>query len=148
MSRSQLLIAGIGLFVAGAALAGLGQPVVSVQADHAALRGVALAVTPMSFYDVHTITLGSGTRVREYASRAGTVFAVTWSGRAKPDLSVVLAQHYGEYLQAAAHHASHKVLSIATPGLVMHLMKLPRGFSGAAYVPALLPPGTSAQDIR
>jgi hypothetical protein len=140
---------GLGLCLVTAAHAGLGEGVDSLQRDHAALRGAALSVTPMTAYDLHEITTAAGTRVREYVSHAGTVFAVTWAGRSPPDLSVVLAQHYPDYVQAAtAHRGSHKVFAMTTDGLVMSVMKLPRGFQGEAHVPALLPAGVSGGDIR
>jgi hypothetical protein len=142
-----LLLFGLGL--SPIADAGLGEAVESVQRDHAALRGAALAVTPTQAYDLHEITTAEGTRVREYVSRGGTVFAVTWSGPSLPSLKVVLGPHYEEYVAAATgHRGSHHVLSIATPALVLYIRKLPRGYTGSAHVPALLPPGTAAQDIR
>ena len=140
---------GFGLAVSPVAHAALGESVESVQRDHAALRGAALAVTPTQAYDLHEITTADATRVREYVSRAGTVFAVTWSGRSLPNLQAVLGQRYDEYAAAAAgHHGSHHVFTIATASLVMHIRKLPRGFTGSAHVPALVPPGVATQDIR
>jgi hypothetical protein len=144
-----LALLGFGLTLAPAAYAGLGEAVESVQRDHAALRGTALAVTPTQAYDLHEITTAEGTRVREYVSRAGTVFAVTWSGPSLPNLKVVLGQHYDEYAAAATgHRGNHHVFTMATAGLVLHIRKLPRGFTGGAHVPTLLPTGVAAQDIR
>ena len=140
---------GLGLGAAPAAYAGLGEGVESVQRDHIALLGTALAVTPTATYDLHEITITEGNRVREYVSRAGTVFAVTWSGRSLPNLKAVLGQHYDEYAAVSTgHRGNHHVLSIATPGLVLTIRKLPRGFIGSAHVPALLPPGVDPRDIR
>ena len=133
---------------AAPAHAGLGESVDSIARDHAALRGASLHVTPAANWDLHEITTAQGTRVREYSSKSGTVFAVTWRGR-MPDLHVLLASHYAEYQAATeARPANRRVLSIATPGLVMDAMKLPRGFTGSAHVPGLLPAGTSAQDLE
>ncbi|HVC01887.1 MAG TPA: DUF2844 domain-containing protein [Steroidobacteraceae bacterium] len=142
--------AAIGLAVlwSHASCAGLGEPVGSIATDETALHATALAVTPAQSYDVHDLTMSGGASIREYATRAGMVFAVTWSGRGMPDLSVLLGGYYADYLRAANRHASRKIVSIATAGLVLHIVKLPRGFLGAAYVPALIPAGTSPQDIR
>ena len=85
--RSMGVVA-VGVCLTQAAFAGLGDTAASVQRDHTALRGTSLTVTPMASYDLHEIT-SPDSRVREYVSHAGTVFAVTWSGRARPDLSVV-----------------------------------------------------------
>lgn len=138
----------LGVCLGQPAFAGLGDTVASVQRDHSALRGTALTVTPMASYDVHEITTAES-RVREYVSRDGNVFAVTWSGRARPDLSVVLGTRYAGYTQAAGlHRGNHKVFALATDDLVMHVTKLPRGFAGEAHAPTLLPAGVTARDIR
>jgi hypothetical protein len=138
-----------GLCFSHAAQAGLGDPVDSVLRDHDALRGTALKRTPMAAFDVHEITTEHGIDVREYVSRQGTVFATTWSGPALPDLKVVLGARYPLYAAGAqALGSSHKVFSMSTEGIVLRVVKLPRGFAGSAHVPALLPPGTSVDDIR
>ena len=140
---------GLGVCLVESAWAGLGEGADSVQHDQTALHGTTLSVTPMASYDLQETTTAAGTRVREYVSHAGTVFAVTWSGPRPPDLSVVLASHYQDfYKAAAAHHGSHKVFTMASDGLVLSFRKLPRGVVGEAHVPALLPTGVSAQDIR
>jgi Protein of unknown function (DUF2844) len=142
-------IAAAGALLTPAAQAGLGKPVESVQRDHAALHGVALAVTPMQNYDLHESTIADGTRLRQYATRAGTVFAVAWSGPALPDLKLVLGESYDAYVAAASNHrGSHHVFTIATPELVLGITKHLRGFTGHAHLPALLPAGTTAQELR
>jgi hypothetical protein len=145
----SVVLAGVaGVCLAPAALAGLGETAASVQRDHTALRGTALTVTPMASYDLHEITTADNS-VREYVSHAGNVFAVTWSGRARPDLSVVLGARYAEFTKSATSHpASHKVFALTTNDLVMHVQKLPRGIVGEAHAPSLFPAGVSAQDIR
>jgi hypothetical protein len=145
--RMSVLVAGI--FISHAALAGLGESADAISHDRTALRATAETVTPLVAYDVHEMTTEDGSRVREYVSRSGTIFAVAWNGRTKPDLSALLAAHYADYLKAAAsNHFNHHVLSISNGDFAMRIMKLPRGFTGSAHVPALLPTGTTAQDIR
>jgi hypothetical protein len=131
------------------ARAGLGDPAASVLRDHAALRGTALKHTPAAAFDVHEITTEHGIEVREYVNRQGTVFATTWSGPALPDLKIVLGTRYPLYAAGVqALPASHKVFSMSTEGIVLRVVKLPRGFAGSAHVPALLPPGMSVEDLR
>lgn len=147
--RATAALIVVGSLVAPAAHASLGEPVDSVQRDHEALGGVLLAVTSAKSYDTHETTMADGTRVRQYVSHVGTVFAVAWSGRALPALPVILAKHYDEYLAATrTHRGNHHVLTIASPDLVLSVVRLPRGFTGSAYVPALLPPGTSVQELQ
>jgi hypothetical protein len=143
------IVVAVGALLAPAARAGLGEAVDSVQRDHAALHGAALSVTPMLNYDLHETTTVDGTHLRQYATRAGTVFAVAWSGPALPDLKLVLGKNYDAYVAAAsAHRGSHHVLNIATPELVLNITKHSRGFTGHAHLPALLPAGTTAQELR
>jgi hypothetical protein len=40
------------------------------------------------------------------------------------------------------------VLVLNTEGLVLRVVKLPRGIAGSAHVPALVPAGMDIQDIR
>jgi hypothetical protein len=149
INRHAAIALTFGLFVAGGAHAGLGERAESVARDHATLHGTALRVTPMSNYQVHEITAEHGGRVREYVSSEGQVFATTWSGPVMPDLKVVLAGHYPDYVAGVqAHRASHHVLSVATSGMVLQIVKLPRGVAGSAHVPAMVPPGVNVLDIR
>lgn len=139
----------VGSLVASVAHAALGEPVDSVQRDHEALLGTTLTVTPMQAYDVHETTIADGTTIRQYVSRSGTVFAVAWSGRSLPSLQVLLGKHYDAYVTAAAaHRGSHHVFNVATPDFVLSITRITRASSGSAHVPALLPPGTSVQELR
>ena len=145
------LAAGVAIAVglAGPARAGLGEGVESLARDRAAVRGVDERLTPMAAYDLHEMPTADGGAVREYVSRSGVVFGVAWNGRTKPDLSALLGAHYADYLKAAARpHVNHKVLSIEEAGFVMVLVKMPRGFSGTAHVPTLLPDGVAAGEVR
>ena len=87
--------------------------------------------------------------MRQYASHGGTVFAVAWSGRSLPDLSIVLAKYFDDYVAAAAaHHGNHHVLTVTTPQFVISVVKHPRGLTGSAHLPGLLPAGISPQELR
>ena len=146
---AALALIALGSLLGANASAGLGERAESVQRDHVALHGTRLAVTPATTYDVHETTTADGTNVRQYVSRAGTVFAVAWSGPKLPDLRVVLAGHYDQYLAATrVPHASHKVLTVTTADAVISVVRHPRGFTGGAYAPALLPPDVAVQDLR
>jgi len=146
-TRVVVLTAIAGSCMAPAAHAGLGEGADSVQRDQTSLQGT-LVVTPMESYDLHEITSANSV-VREYVSHAGNVFAITWSGRSGPDLSVVLGARYADYSKAAAtHRGSHKVYALTTGDLVMHVTKLPRGIVGEAHAPTLVPAGVTAQDIH
>ena len=130
------------------AFAALGEDVSSVQADVARMKG-ALRVTSTTAFAVHEITTSDGTAVREYLSPAGTVFAVAWSGPFMPNLREMLGTYYTQYEQAAsAPHYGHRHMAVEEPGLIVQSSGRLRAFSGRAWVPALLPPSFSVDEIK
>ena len=130
------------------AFAALGGDAASIDTDAAKMKGQARA-TAVGGYTVKEITLPSGTLVREYVSAEGKVFAVTWSGMSQPDLQQTLGTYFEQYkAAAAAPHAGHHHLTIHQPELVLSSGGHMRAWRGKAYVPALLPPNFSVDDIR
>jgi hypothetical protein len=128
--------------------AALGETTGSLARDHEALRGT-LVVMPMQGYDVHQIVGTSGVTVREYATRMGGVFAVTWSGTQVPDLKLLLGSYFDRYVALAqTRRTGHHVLSINTPDLVMTAVRFQRSAAGQVYVPKLLPSGVSPRELR
>jgi hypothetical protein len=128
--------------------AALGAGLDSLVGDQAILGG-ADVVTPMTTYDLHEIKAASGTTVREYVSREGTVFAVSWGGPSHPNLQQLLGNSYSTYQAAArAHRRGHHIVSINTPDLVASVLRLQRTSSGQIYVPGLVPQGVAAASLR
>ncbi|WP_367949067.1 DUF2844 domain-containing protein [Paraburkholderia sp. NMBU_R16] len=69
-------------------------------------------------YTVHTLTLPSGTVVREYVASSGLVFGVAWKGPTLPDLRATLGDAFDRYVSASA--AGHKAaLAVAASDLVV-----------------------------
>ncbi|MDE2349413.1 MAG: DUF2844 domain-containing protein [Gammaproteobacteria bacterium] len=150
--RSGRLVAVCGCVLAGVAArpaaAALGDTVSSVARDQVAMRGT-LSVTRMQSFDVHQLVDAHGQTVREYADRAGNIFAVTWNGRRSPDLKQLLGAYYGRYVVAAAlHKTGHHVLSIHTPELALSIVRAQRSAFGRAYLPARLPGGVTRAELR
>lgn len=144
-----LLGAGLAVIAASSAHAGLGDPVDQVARDRAVLRAPAVRTTSMPSYDRHELVTDDGATIHEYATHDGTVFAVDFNGPSIPDMQTMLGAHFDAYLAAArAHRGNHHVMSFADNGIVVTIVKLPRGFSGSAHVPALLPQGVVAEDLR
>ena len=131
------------------AFAGLGGDASSVTTDVAKMKGQARSA-PGSGYTVSQITLPSGTVVNEYVSAEGKVFAVTWKGASVPDLSQTLGLYFEEYKAAASStpHAGHHHLTVQQPDLVVVTGGHMRAWNGKAYVPSLLPPNFSLDDIK
>ena len=134
------------LLIGSVAHAGLGDAMPS--AKRAAISAQA-TTTSMPGYDRTETTTADGNSIREYAARDGTVFAVDFSGPTMPDLKAVLGTHYDRYVAAAtARRGSHHVVSFSTDDAVITIVKLPRGFSGHAHLPAAVPAGVDVQTLR
>jgi hypothetical protein len=153
LARFGLMVAlGVGAVAASVlpvpAKAALGAPYASIEADQTALRA-SLKVTPHANYEVHELTLPSGTLVREYVTTSGIVFAVAWNGPAKPDLSELLGPYFAD-LNAAARtgRGGHNHLSLKRSDLVIQAGGHMRAFSGRAYLVAAVPAGVSIDDLR
>jgi len=99
-------------------------------------------------YEIHEMVTPQGTTVREFASRSGKVFAVAWKGPFKPDLRQTLGSYFETYRaapRAAGSTRSHA--SVVERDLVVHALGHMRSFSGLAYVPSLVPPGVSPNEL-
>ena len=131
------------------ALAALGGEALSVDADVARMKGQARC-SAVAGYTVCQITLPSGTVVNEYVSSEGKVFAVTWKGAAMPDLNQTLGAYFTEYKAAAAltAHSGHNHLAVRQQDLVVLNGGHMRAWMGRAYLPSLLPPNFSVDDIK
>ena len=130
------------------ACAALGEPESSVAGDVQHLNG-SIKSSVRANYRVHEIQLPSGTVLREFAAVGGNVFAIAWSGPAIPDLRQALGRYFDVYVTAAqAKQGTHRHLLIEQSEFVMQSSGHMRAFSGRAYLPQALPPGTSVDEIR
>ena len=133
------------------AMASLGGSADTVSADSSALRGL-LHSTALVQYDVQEID-GAAVTVREYITRAGQVFAVTWQGAAPPDFQQLLGGYFPRLQPAAAAAATahgpavHRQLGITQSDFVMQSFGRQRDFHGIAYVPALVPDGVDTGQL-
>lgn len=127
----------------------LGSDVSSVQADTIALRGT-VRTTALLQYDVHEIRSDDGLTVREYVTRTGTVFALSWSGPVPPDLQPLLGQYFPAYaaaLGALNHPGLHRSVRIALPELIVESGGHLRSYTGRAYVPGLVPADVAIAEL-
>jgi hypothetical protein len=147
---SLSLMAGMILLCGGSARAALGGDAASVRADTEEMHGVVHS-TWLQFYDVQEITTDSGMRVREFLNRNGIVFAVTWNGPAVPDLQRLLGTNFAAYtktLRESNRSGRQRSLQMASSELVVESGGHLRAYVGRAYLPALIPTGTPASDLR
>ncbi|MEO8121810.1 MAG: DUF2844 domain-containing protein [Rhodoferax sp.] len=104
-----------------------------------------------SLYTLHEVQLENGTSIREYATPAGLVFAVTWRGPVLPDLNALLGDYFKtfkietEQMRLAGGRGSP--VSIDGGGLVVRSNGRMRNFFGYAYVPDLVPAGVNIKDV-
>ncbi|MGP1679643.1 MAG: DUF2844 domain-containing protein [Burkholderiales bacterium] len=131
-------------------------------ASHAALGGLpqefdAQATTLASgvtsagtSYTTRDTTLASGTRVREYVSAGGRVFALTWDGPVLPDLKALLGKYFDTMAAESARmpRAGRSSIAISLPEVVINSGGHMRAFEGSAWIPADFPAGFTAADVR
>jgi hypothetical protein len=151
-SLSGLLMLAV-IFYAAPAHAVLGGDAASVESDRLHMKVAQAAIQMPSAsgsYTMHETILPTGTRVRQYVSKAGTVFAITWSWPFMPDLRQLMGTHFDTMIarQAQNRHAGKRVYSQHDPDLVIESGGRPRHFVGRAYLPAALPSGVTGRDIK
>lgn len=128
----------------------LGESVDSVTTDRKALSAAQGATTIPAGYTVQEIVSDS-TTVREYVSLNDIVFAIAWNGLSNPDLTQLLGSYAGEYhqaLQSTPRERGHRSSRVTTNRLVVEKWGHMRNLQGRAYVPSLIPPGVSVDDIK
>jgi hypothetical protein len=137
------------LLVCSSAFAALGQDVSSVQSDGVRMKA-AVSVLPGQSFSVHELRAPVGTRIREFISPAGQVFAVSWQGPATPDLRQLLGEYFDQYTQAAqtTPRVFRRVLRIETGDLVFESGGHMRFKVGRAYLRSKLPDGVGTDDVR
>lgn len=137
--------------VPGRVFAALGGNVASVQVDQGHMQASLRSIRAAN-YTVHELQSPTGVVVREYVSAAGTVFGVAWQGPWVPDLHQLLGSYFEQYQQAVQTQnngrAGRRPIHVVLPGLVVIVSGHPRSFTGHAYVPDMLPEGTTAEEIR
>jgi hypothetical protein len=107
---------------------------------------------PGKGYSIETITAG-GMTIKEYVSSDGIVFAVTWRGTGAPDLPLLLGSYFDEYrdgLTALQNRKPRmrKPMVLKTARLVVERAGHARSMWGRAFIPALLPPTISPENIQ
>jgi hypothetical protein len=153
--RCYVLFLSLGLSIAmfitvRQAQATLGESAASIDSDRKVLSAVQRAKTVRESFTVQEIESGS-TTVREYISPAGVVFGVAWNGLIHPDLTQLLGSYANEYHEALGripHNKGRSHLQVKTNRVVVQGWGHMRNLQGRAYVPSLIPPGVSVDEIR
>ncbi len=137
------------LQISPASFAALGQDVSSIQADGARIKA-RVSVMPAQAYTTHEMRSPVGTRIREFVSPAGAVFAVSWEGPYTPNLRQLLGEYFAQYMQAvqSTHRAHSTAVHIEIGDMVFESGGHMRYFVGRAYLRSKLPEGASADAIH
>lgn len=89
--------------------------------------------------------------VREYAAN-GSVFAISWTGKHHPDLSVLLGSYFEDYQKssqmARKARGGRSYGRVEGQNVVVEKSGHMRWIQGKAYLPASMPEGVSANDIQ
>ena len=130
------------------ALATLGQDVTSVESDRVQMKAQ-LRTTAVAGYTVHEIETPTNTVLREYIAPSGKVFAISWNGPLLPDFRQALGQYFGQYQAATSSpRVGRRHLTVQGSDLVVESHGHMRAFHGLAYVPSLLPPNFTPDQIQ
>jgi hypothetical protein len=138
-------------FSTSVTLASLGDGADSIESDRKALDGVAKATAAASdgSYTVQEME-SNGNTIREYLTPDGKVFAVTWRGIKRPDLSVLLGSYFVEYTSADAKRTKsfgRQPVNIKTSHIVVRNGGHMRDLRGRAFVPNLVPAGVKVETL-
>jgi hypothetical protein len=128
----------------------LGEPTGSIESDRAVLSAEPAVTSSGNGYTVREMSSPAVT-VREYVSPSGIVFAVAWKGLTTPDLSQLLGSYADEYqkaLQQTPRQKGARHLQVKSQNVIVERWGHMRALHGRAYVPALIPPGVSTDEIR
>lgn len=130
--------------------AALGESADSIRSDRKSLLAVRGAAIARSGYTIQTIESDS-TTVREYLSPSGVVFGIAWNGLVHPDLKLLLGSYAGEYqdaLRKTPGKPGRRHLQVKTNRVIVEKWGHMRNLQGRAYVPSLIPPGVSVDEIK
>jgi len=130
------------------AQATLGESAATVDRDARALSAERLPSAARGSMGVHELRKETLT-VREFADASGTVFAVAWTGIARPDLGALLGAHHAAYRSAARQSAPVRGPRTVNAGtVVVQTWGHGRNLGGRAWLPSLLPAGVTVDEIR
>ena len=132
------------------AFAGLGEHEGSIHADSVRMHANR-SVVAMPQYSINDLVSTDGSRVRQYVSASGMVFAVSWNTLYKPDLSAVLGATFPAYATAAQEAARHPGIQRRfrheSLDFVVQSTSHLNVFSGFAFRRSMVPLGVSPERL-
>ncbi|MDQ5986117.1 MAG: hypothetical protein CSYNP_01835 [Syntrophus sp. SKADARSKE-3] len=147
---SGLLSAAAFLATALPLQATLGESEDSIDADKAAIEATDLSTEVRNGCRIRVIRSDAAT-IREYITPNGIIFAIAWNGLIHPDLTALLGSYAGEYrtaMERTSREPGRRRLRVQTNQVTVEKWGHMRNLQGRAYVPALIPPGVSIDEIK
>ncbi|MEO8004286.1 MAG: DUF2844 domain-containing protein [Betaproteobacteria bacterium] len=135
------------LALPGIANATLGGNIQSIETDRISMTA-SMSTRPATQFTLHELLLPSGTKLKEFVSHSGVVFAIAWRGRTIPDLKQVLGNYYDRYVASDNRQGGLHNRVVSEADFVVQSGGHMRLFTGCAYLPQLLPPGVTVDQIQ
>jgi hypothetical protein len=144
------VVAAAFVFISNPALAALGAPHSAYESGINRMSARS-TLSERQGHSVLTIVMHDGSQMREFASRDGVVFAVTWHTQFKPNFAKLLGTSHPEYVSAvrsALHPGIQRHFRHEGADLVIKSNSHLNVFSGLAYRRSLLPPGITPAQLK
>ncbi|WJF89569.1 DUF2844 domain-containing protein [Paraburkholderia bonniea] len=121
----------------------------AASASTPAKRLSALPATPAAPYTMRESHSADGVTIHEYVTPGNIVFAVTWDGPTRPDMTALLGSYFPNFVQAGST-SSHGIGSLVnhTGDLVIESFGRPGSALGKAYLPRLVPAGVNPAALQ
>ncbi|MBN3753952.1 DUF2844 domain-containing protein [Paraburkholderia sp. Tr-20389] len=120
-----------------------------VRATSTTSRAALTAPASSAPYTVHETRTADGVTVREYASAANVVFAVTWQGPTRPDMQALLGSYFPNLVAAGQRASRGTGPLIARDGdLQIESVGNQGAFAGRAYVLRLVPANVNVDALQ
>jgi hypothetical protein len=112
-------------------------------------RAAVTAAASAAPYSVHASQTPDGVTVREYASAANVVFAVTWQGPTRPDMQALLGSYFPNLVAAGRRGPRGTGPLVARDGeLQIESVGHQGAFAGRAYLPRLVPANVDVDGLQ
>lgn len=135
------------LLAARLALAGLADPPIDA-AGASVQKTQATTSSGVPYTDISR-TMRGKTQVHEFVDATGTVFAVSWSGPFKPDLSKLLGRHFEVFQKGEGRRTGDRTHQrVETDDMVVVSAGHMGALIGRAWLPARLPAGFDPEAMQ
>ena len=133
----------------GAPNTGTPSPIVLRAGQQSAPPSTAAGTVSAAPYTTHRSVDANGVTIREYVLPGNVVFAVTWDGPVRPDMSALLGSYFPNFTNAAAERARGVGPMIEHNG-EFHIESAGRAgrFFGKAYLPRLVPANVRVEQLQ